>query len=89
MHRLKIHSKVKEEEKSKFREYESPLFYYMYEFFLHGFLFFLMKMSCVAQGVGAVGGESWTPKGNQRPGGYLCPEASVGRRRWARGSLTL
>ena len=58
MHRLKIHSKVKEEEKSKFREYESPLFYYMYEFFLHGFLFFLMKMSCVAQGVGAVGGES-------------------------------
>ena len=40
MHRLKIHSKVKEEEKSKFREYESPLFYYMYEFFLHGFLFF-------------------------------------------------
>lgn len=40
MHRLKIHSKVKEEEKSKFREYESPLFYYMYEFFLHGFFFF-------------------------------------------------
>ena len=48
MHRLKIHSKVKEE-KPKFREHESPLFYSVYEFFVHG-IFFFMKMSCVTQG---------------------------------------
>lgn len=86
MHCLKIHSKVKEE-KPKFREYESPLFYSMYEFFLHGF-FFNENELCDPE-VGAVGGESWTPKGNQTPGGHLCPEPITGQGRWARGSLTL
>ena len=56
MHCLKIHSKVKEEEKPKFGEYESPLFYSMYEIFLLGFFFNENKLC--DPGVGTVGGES-------------------------------
>ena len=56
MHCLKIHSKVKEEDKPKFGESESPLFYSMYEIFLLGFFFNENKLC--DPGVGAMGGES-------------------------------
>ena len=41
--------------------------------------FFLNENELCDPEVGAVGGESWTPKGNQTPGGYLCPEPVLGR----------
>ena len=69
----KIHSKVKEEEKPKSREQESPLVY-------STCVFFFTKVCC-DPGV-EVRGESWTPKGDQGPQGHLLPAVQDWVGRW-------